>query len=596
MKKIISLILIILSLSLFSCNNNDYSESNNSSTTISNIITFDISSDITININNYFDGYDFSKYIKVYNNDILISYDDFSIERLGEIKVGECEFKVSYLDKYSSFIVNFIEKYYIVSINYGKSIQKIKVKENDSLINSNLPNFYMVNNEKMNVEGYYLDLEHKKKYDINSQITTDLFLYADLKYNFNYTKGNIDSNSIYNTLNTYIDDLMNSTDSYIPYWNKEGFKGKWNYIDGVFLNSIVNLYDETNNTKYKDFYLNYIDYYINSNGEFIDPRDGELSYNSTELDSVCESRILFDAYEMTNDTRYLNAINNTYNYLMDMPKAEGSNNFSHKAIYNNQIWLDGMYMYVPFLARYAKLNSRDDLFNLIKEQYEYIRNHMYDNEKSLYYHGNDTTKSIFWSDRTTGNSANFWLRSNGWYIVSLVDVLEYYPDGENREYLIDLLEEAVLGLLKYQENNTKLFYQLIDKANMIYYVDYSYFEGLNNKSYISSSYVKNYLESSGSSMIAYTLIKGASLGYLDNKYLNMGLDIFEGVYDYSFKNGSLNNICITAGLGPKSKLYRDGSISYYLAESVGSDDAKGVGPFLMAFIEYSKNKNLINNN
>lgn len=125
--------------------------------------------------------------------------------------------------------------------------------------------------------------------------------------------------------------------------------------------------------------------------------------------------------------------------------------------------------------------------------------------------------------------------------------------------------------------------------------DYSYFEGLNNKNYYSS-YVKNYLESSGSSMIAYTLIKGASLGYLDDKYLNIGLDIFEGIYDYSFKNGSLNNICITAGLGPENKLYRDGSIAYYLAENVGSDDAKGVGPFLMAFIEYSKNKNLIKNN
>ena len=48
----------------------------------------------------------------------------------------------------------------------------------------------------------------------------------------------------------------------------------------------------------------------------------------------------------------------------------------------------------------------------------------------------------------------------------------------------------------------------------------------------------------------------------------------------------LNDICITAGLGPSSKPYRDGSVEYYLAEPVGSDDAKGVGPFIMAYIEY----------
>ena len=590
MKKIISLILIILSFLLFSCNN--VSNIDNSTT---NIIRFDID-DITININDYNDNYDFSNYVRVYNNDNLINYEELNINRLGNIQEGLCKFEVEYLGQRNEFIVNFIENFYNVSINYGNRIQKYQIKENDTLANQNLSNKYTVNNETMSIEGYYLDKEYKNKYDINNRITSELNLYANLEYDFSYIRNSIDSDIIYNTLNTYIDEFMNSTDSYIPSWNKESFKGKWNYIDGVFLNSIVNLFYETNNNKYKDFYLKYIDYYINENGEFIDPRTNDLAYNSKELDSVCESRILFDAYEMTKDIRYLNAINNTYNSLMEMPKAEGCNNFSHKAIYNNQIWLDGMYMYVPFLARYAKLNNRNDLFNLIKEQYEYIRNHMYDEAKKLYYHGNDTTKSIFWSDKTTGNSNNFWLRSNGWYIVSLVDVLEYYPNGDNKDYLINLLEEAIKGLLDYQENNTKLFYQLIDKGNTIYYVDYSYFEGLNNKNYYYSSYVKNYLESSGSSMIAYTLIKGASLGYLDDKYLNIGLDIFEGIYDYSFKNGSLNNICITAGLGPENKLYRDGSIAYYLAENVGSDDAKGVGPFLMAFIEYSKNKNLIKNN
>ncbi|MDE5855671.1 MAG: hypothetical protein K2H06_01350, partial [Anaeroplasmataceae bacterium] len=58
-------------------------------------------------------------------------------------------------------------------------------------------------------------------------------------------------------------------------------------------------------------------------------------------------------------------------------------------------------------------------------------------------------------------------------------------------------------------------------------------------------------------------------------------------YGYSYKEGSLNNICITAGLGPESNKVRDGSIEYYLAEPVGKDDAKGVGPFLMAYLEYA---------
>jgi len=31
---------------------------------------------------------------------------------------------------------------------------------------------------------------------------------------------------------------------------------------------------------------------------------------------------------------------------------------------------------------------------------------------------------------------------------------------------------------------------------------------------------------------------------------------------------------------------RDGSIAYYLSEPVVEDDAKGVGPFMMAYAEY----------
>ena len=51
---------------------------------------------------------------------------------------------------------------------------------------------------------------------------------------------NLDSTKS-NTMNSYIDSLMSNTDSYIPSWNQEGFKGRWNYIDGVFLKSIVDL-------------------------------------------------------------------------------------------------------------------------------------------------------------------------------------------------------------------------------------------------------------------------------------------------------------------------------------------------------------------
>ena len=45
----------------------------------------------------------------------------------------------------------------------------------------------------------------------------------------------------------------------------------------------------------------------------------------------------------------------------------------------------------------------------------------------------------------------------------------------------------------------------------------------------------------------------------------------------------LTGICLVAGLGGATR--RDGSLEYYLSEPVVSNDAKGVGPLLLAYTE-----------
>ena len=62
--------------------------------------------------------------------------------------------------------------------------------------------------------------------------------------------------------------------------------------------------------------------------------------------------------------------------------------------------------------------------------------------------------------------------------------------------------------------------------------------------------------------------------------------------DMSAENGDLNlrGICLVAGLGPENNTRRDGSYEYYISEPVVDNDAKGVGPFIMAYTEVKKLK------
>lgn len=481
--------------------------------------------------------------------------------------------------------------------NKEEDIMKDKGTAKIYLIDDNIYNINLNENEyldiaKLNLGDYsinkvYLDSNYQTEFDYkNTKIENNQVLYATFLYNKKPEVVNSDISNI--NLDNYIEKLMTDTPSFIPAWNQEGFKGRWNYIDGVFLKSIVDIYKQTNNQKYLDFVKNYVNYYINSNGQFINPKTNELFYNEKELDSVCESNILFDLYEYTNDDRYIKAIEYTYEMLMQMPRALGTNNFNHKVEYKNQIWLDGMYMYVPFILKYANLKNDNTIYDMVIAQYKYIRNNMFDSNKKLYYHGIDTQKEIFWANKETGTSKCFWLRSNGWFIVSMADSIELLPEGNNKEYLKQLLKEALDNILNYQDEDTKLFYQLVDKKNQCYKVKADYLSSLKNTKYMQNgNYVDktiaNYLETSGSSMIAYSLMKSS---YLDENYKKLGKEIFENIYKYYYKNNELSNICITAGLGGETKPYRDGTESYYLAEPVGINDAKGVGPFLMAYLKY----------
>lgn len=370
-------------------------------------------------------------------------------------------------------------------------------------------------------------------------------------------------------INKYIDKLMTS-DPALPLWNIEairaGKKPVWNYIDGCMMTSLIEMYKTTKEEKYIEFVKKFIDYYVFEDGTIrgYDP-------NKYSTDDVCESKVLFDIYNITKDEKYLKAIELTYSQVVNHPRTK-EGNFWHKQIYPNQVWLDGLYMMQPFYTRYQTMFNDSDYTDILN-QFKNVHEIMFDKEKKLYYHGYDSSKTMFWADKQTGLSKNFWLRSIGWFTVGLVDCYDYMTDESSKKTIADIFREIIDGILMYQDQKTKMFYQVPNFPQR---------EG-------------NYLETSGSSMIAYAVLKGSRLGILDKNYQKIGKDIFDGIcnkYLSQSIDGDLNldGICLVAGLGPENNLRRDGSYEYYISEPVVKNDAKGVGPLIMAYTEVIKIK------
>ena len=368
----------------------------------------------------------------------------------------------------------------------------------------------------------------------------------------------------YSLIDAYVLRLIRESSPQRTVWNvekmRQGIPANWNYIDGCMITALLSMAEITGDRAYFDFAESFIDSFISEDGSI---RTYEMEKFS--LDDVNEGRVHFELYQKTGKEKYRRAADLQREQLRRQPRTfEG--NFWHKKIYPHQVWLDGIYMAQPFLALYEKNFGTGDYSDTVS-QIENVRKRMYSEEKELYYHGYDAEKSIFWADPETGLSAGFWLRAIGWFSVALADLLEIIPEGESRGRLIPIFKELMEGIRNYAEPESGMYYQVVDQGGR---------EG-------------NYLETSGSSMIAYAMLKGARLSVLDPSYAAAGQKTFCGIADryLSFTGGELNlgGICLVAGLGPENNRRRDGSYEYYISEPVVENDAKGVAPFLLCYTE-----------
>ena len=286
------------------------------------------------------------------------------------------------------------------------------------------------------------------------------------------------------------------------------------------------------------------------------------------LDDINEGKVLFPLYRMTGKKKYRRAMDTLQNALNNQPRTH-EGNWWHKKIYPNQVWLDGIYMAQVFRTLYEKHVGNGDYSDVIA-QIRVVRERMFDEKKRLYYHGYDASKTVFWADKETGLSQSFWLRAMGWFAAALVDIADILPESEAKTYIAGLLHEMMEGILPYADDETGLYWQVVDQGGR---------EG-------------NYLETSGSSMMAYAMLKGARLGFLPNEYAVQGKKTFDGIVhrylSFEGENLVLGGICLVAGLGPEKDRRRDGTYAYYISEPVVQNDAKGAAPFVMCYTEVKR--------
>lgn len=186
--------------------------------------------------------------------------------------------------------------------------------------------------------------------------------------------------------------------------NSKSYLFDWSYYNGVVFEGIEYVYEVTGESVYRDYVVEYMSSMITSSGGWATCSNNTskqaAGYNSTHgADCYKTASLLMDCYQMTGDSRYLTMAKTLY---ADLDSAAGKyslanagKNFRHtwSSDPSPDLWLDGLYMILPFRAEYAKHIGDQEELDLIVSRMQWVSDNMYNASRKLFYHAADSASS-----------------------------------------------------------------------------------------------------------------------------------------------------------------------------------------------------------
>jgi unsaturated rhamnogalacturonyl hydrolase len=267
-------------------------------------------------------------------------------------------------------------------------------------------------------------------------------------------------------------------------------KNRFHYHQGVFLSGVERIWQLSREQKYRDYIKNWLDYYIDENGKI------RFDDHARQFDDIQPTILLFNLYKETSDPRYKKVLDN-FAPIVEMWPTNARGGFWHKYDQPNQMWLDGLYMIGPYALMYAHYFDKPYFYEKIYRQMNLMRRNMTDPKTGLLYHGWDDSKTSAWAGKKTGLSPVFWGRAIGWYVVAVMDILDYLPvEHERRHEFENAAVDIINALVRFQDEESGLWFQVVDKGGE----------------------PENWLEISCSCLFTYAIAKAVKTGLIHRSY------------------------------------------------------------------------------
>jgi unsaturated rhamnogalacturonyl hydrolase len=269
-------------------------------------------------------------------------------------------------------------------------------------------------------------------------------------------------------------------------------------------------------------------------------------------------------FEKTGQTKYKNAAMQIEKRLehSNYPRTN-DNALWHATSRQHQLWADGTFMSLPFLARYENLigdggTARNDAINNLVIYASHLQR-----STGILWHAYDESGTQSWVVSGTKHSPESWCRAIGWFSMASVMVLDVTPaNTPGRDTVLTNLQKLAAGIRQYQDPATGRWFQVVDRGDRS----------------------DNWTETSCSSMFTYTISRGVEAGYLDASYQPVAIKGYLGP-NGDGKGGvlakisldsaghiKLTDICIGTNVG---------NYAFYIARPRATNDFHGLGSFMI---------------
>ena len=335
--------------------------------------------------------------------------------------------------------------------------------------------------------------------------------------------------------------------------DRENQFNAWDYSMGVVLAAMLLDSQVTGDATYRDytfrnfaFIFDHLEYF-RKQAELFGPQPHGYPrlLNFKELDDCgAIGAALVKAYAEQPDPRYRPVIDRIAEHIAHKQLRLADGTLARPRPQPLSLWIDDIYMSVPFLAQMGKLTGERKYFDDAARQAIGVSAHLQDPATGLFHHS--------WFESNPYGVNFYWGRGCGWALMATAELLSVLPeDHPDRERVLAIFRRAAQGVAEVQ-SGTGMWRQLLDR-------------------------VDSYPETSATAMFTFAIARGVNRGWLSPVYAPVAQAGWQAIEPRIRADGKIEGICVSTTAAYDAVYY------YNRPTDLGA--TQGYGPVLMAGAE-----------